>query len=159
MSPMSELEVLRGMQANIAQLDLSHPHAVECCIGLAHLMERQATRALDEMKTRQLTTMQAALREIAAADFQLVETVEELDAALKAETLNPAEDAEMDLLQAKWELLSPEMKEWCEETIAARSQEVEAERISNAHVDPFFSPLLATVCPVPGFPTVERKTA
>ena len=44
MAQMTELHILKGLQSALADLDLSHEHARECCMGLMSSIERSFDR-------------------------------------------------------------------------------------------------------------------
>jgi len=106
MDPMTELDIAQGIQSQIAELDLSHPHAREACMGLLSHLERslghikgvedeecfqESMRAMD----RSILRIQELKREIGSAPLSPEDGLR-LIAGAPFEINDHATDAAMD---------------------------------------------------------------
>ena len=73
MEPITELDVAKGIQASLGELDLNHPHARETCLGLMSSLER----SLDRIRRAEWAAEEAAID----AEWEAAEKAKRLDFA------------------------------------------------------------------------------
>lgn len=122
MNPMTELDVLKGLQASIAGLDLESPMAVESAMALGASMERSAGRIVspdrcacgEDCVHPSHHTGNDAMRAICAeppfSEEPFADDIARTIAARKIQVNTPAEDAQMDEIEARQvDLAKPEV--------------------------------------------------
>ena len=165
MLPMSELQVLKGLQSSICGIDLDHPHAVEMALALGAQMEACAGRIINERCP--VTQAWAAICNDPFVLYPPANSPEEhAYLKIKWDAMTPEEQAhcqsEMYRLEAIWREEAKEAKEermteadqieanWIAraQVVQERRDAMDAERIESAHVHPGFAPILAMVAPL-----------
>ena len=77
MKPITQLDVAKGLQFQLADLDLNHPHAREACLGLMSSLERSLDliRRAEEDAEEAEWDRQHPLRFVAAEPFDFATMV------------------------------------------------------------------------------------
>lgn len=128
--PLTELDIAQGIQSQIAELDLSHPHAREACLGLLSRLER----SLGHIKgVEDEERFQESMRAMDRSILRLQELKREIGSAPVA-TLSP-EDGLRWIAAAPFE-------------INDQATDAAMDRVPNAQVHQSFRPILAEVFPL-----------